>query len=618
MTSKCIVGLLVSEENQDLDYCISHANESGYQFIVTPITKPSFRRVLNEDDSMSPQEHDMWKEQPVFDRQDLVIRSATWSSNIIGLMSNWIHLDSMHQDIRLCSEIAFKQETQWATHIGLPGVLLHGLPKNGLYNTARVVGSSISSMGNTKLMVRVPVTDKRFPNTNMSWQRWNEFRTLIDYNPMVCIALELTPQLPHDELWLKMWLAEPILLVIVPAEIFVTNKKGYPVLTKPIQHFLKMLLHKMDVDVIVTKPKVNLHPASSYSAYIYYLKRNLPELDQIERHAPALFDIVQVPSQPMGHHDNDQAYQVLEIDIAKYQLYEQAIHQALLDYPDQELITIVIVGAGRGPLVNCCLNASKLTGRPIRVYAIEKNPQVYVTLQKQKETMWKGSNVEIVLSDIREWNMSEKCDILVSELLGAFGDNQLSPECLECAKDLLRSNGICIPTSYSAYVSPLASSHLYNMTKAPSQNETTSIVMLRKACELAESQQLWTFIHPDDKASCHSRYGQVEFKVSQDAVMHGFAGYFDCTLYKNITLSTRPETRTPNLFGCFVFYFPLKRPMQLSCGDSIIASFWRMVDTKTAYRTWYEWTVSIVKADDHEESLPIHNIGGRSFSVVHH
>jgi hypothetical protein len=41
--------------------------------------------------------------------------------------------------------------------------------------------------------------------------------------------------------------------------------------------------------------------------------------------------------------------------------------------------TIVVVGAGRGPMVDCCLSASKVTGIPIRVFAVEKNPQVHVT-----------------------------------------------------------------------------------------------------------------------------------------------------------------------------------------------------------------------------------------------
>ena len=39
---------------------------------------------------------------------------------------------------------------------------------------------------------------------------------------------------------------------------------------------------------------------------------------------------------------------------------------------------------------------------------------------------------------MREWNAPEKADILVSELLGSIGDNELSPECLDGAQSFLK------------------------------------------------------------------------------------------------------------------------------------------------------------------------------------
>lgn len=51
--------------------------------------------------------------------------------------------------------------------------------------------------------------------------------------------------------------------------------------------------------------------------------------------------------------------------------------------------------------------------------------------------MW-GEAVTIVSSDMREWNAPEKSDIMVSELLGSFGDNELSPECLDGVQKFLK------------------------------------------------------------------------------------------------------------------------------------------------------------------------------------
>lgn len=39
----------------------------------------------------------------------------------------------------------------------------------------------------------------------------------------------------------------------------------------------------------------------------------------------------------------------------------------------------MVVGAGRGPLVNAALNAAKRADRQVRVYAVEKNPNAIVT-----------------------------------------------------------------------------------------------------------------------------------------------------------------------------------------------------------------------------------------------
>lgn len=54
-----------------------------------------------------------------------------------------------------------------------------------------------------------------------------------------------------------------------------------------------------------------------------------------------------------------------------------------------------------------------------------------------QEEEW-GSAVTVISSDMRLWNPPEKADILVSELLGSWGDNELSPECLDGAQRLLK------------------------------------------------------------------------------------------------------------------------------------------------------------------------------------
>jgi protein arginine N-methyltransferase 5 len=73
---KCSIGLLTTEPFDDLGNFISHAEEQGHDFVITPISHPTFRRVLNEKGQMTKEQHAAWMNQPAFDRKDLVIRSA--------------------------------------------------------------------------------------------------------------------------------------------------------------------------------------------------------------------------------------------------------------------------------------------------------------------------------------------------------------------------------------------------------------------------------------------------------------------------------------------------------------------------------------------------------------
>lgn len=54
----------------------------------------------------------------------------------------------------------------------------------------------------------------------------------------------------------------------------------------------------------------------------------------------------------------------------------------------------------------------------------------FIRLQKRHAKEW-GDRVNLLFGDMRTINIPEKVDVIVSELLGSFGDNELSPECLD-------------------------------------------------------------------------------------------------------------------------------------------------------------------------------------------
>ncbi|KAH9303190.1 hypothetical protein KI387_014773, partial [Taxus chinensis] len=360
------------------------------------------------------------------------------------------------------------------------------------------------------------------------------------------------------------------------------------------------------------------HPLKPYLDYIGYLYQRTEPLSEQERFEIGYRDFLQAPLQPLMDNLEAQTYETFEKDTMKYDQYQKAVHAALLDRVPEDkasaIITVLmVVGAGRGPLVRASLQAARETGRNLRVYAVEKNPNAVVTLNSLIKLEGWEDVVTVVSGDMRQWAAPEKADILVSELLGSFGDNELSPECLDGAQRFLKEDGISIPSSYTSFIQPITASKLYNDVKSHkdiTHFETAYVVKLHSVARLAPSQPVFTFIHPNfSPRRDNRRYKKLLFELPADTgsvLVHGFAGYFDATLYKDIHLGIEPSTATPNMFSWFSIFFPLRRPVYIPAGSALEAQFWRCTG---ATKVWYEWAVTGPSVS------PIHNCGGRSYWV---
>jgi protein arginine N-methyltransferase 5 len=247
------------------------------------------------------------------------------------------------------------------------------------------------------------------------------------------------------------------------------------------------------------------------------------------------------------------------------------------DWVVQELdlyeVTIFVVGAGRGPLVRESIAAVARVSSSLlaekkaliaKVVAIEKNPSAVLYLQSLKSTYrsWNGgdeyaeeldfhyphncendfevlnqlpglSSVTVIGCDMREatshpllkfmiQNEEFRADIVVSELLGSFGDNELSPECLDGVQrcGILKDNCVSIPQNYTAFIAPVSSSRLYSEARcqssfparpeegpaAPASGmqralETPYVVRSHAASQTHPERACWTFSHPHPSKS---------------------------------------------------------------------------------------------------------------------
>lgn len=614
-----LIRILLYQENiSNIQNLSNLLKNNAYHGAITSIVHKNYQREFETEP--------MKTKHLCFSRSDLLLSSNDWYSKVISIMSDYGDCDSEVDEIRKASEKALIQEISFSDHLVQAwGGLLVKVKSKKCVNLARILMAHSKS----KVFVEIPMVDPKYlasqyridkVNQNDdyedTWTWWNNFRTYADYNPKIKLALELSSDIPTSE-ELHRWLGEPIHVLIIPANVFIMNSSNCPVLSRAHQEvLLQFIRHNINFAI---KANVKDGYLNFYSSYIKYLVDKFQQIDPMK----GFDDVLEYPLQPLYDNLDSYTYETFERDPVKYKKYQEAIEAALLDRVPQDQIktktsVIMVLGAGRGPLVRAALNASQNTSRKIKIFVIEKNPNAIITLQSLIDEMWADRDVRLFKCDMRDFDPPEKADILVSELLGAFGDNELSPECLDGAQKHLKVDGISIPCKSTSYINPTMSTKVFNAVRyveRPSnarermncysnQAESTYVLYIKNCYHISKPKTVFEFVHPNlNTVIDNSRFISIDFEVKVDCVLTGFSGYFDSVLYKDITISTHPETHTPGMASWFTLFFPMAEPQHLKAGDIIVLNIWRCVG---AHKVWYEWC-TVAPIISH-----IHNHMGRS------
>ncbi|KAK6362245.1 methyltransferase protein [Orbilia blumenaviensis] len=601
------------------------------------------------------------------------------SGKVIGVTSQWLELDSLDPLVASASRQVLHHEIGYAGFCGLGTLLIDG-PKTAQRNLAGYCQSIVQGLAiNAYLTINIMLPafgpslvpepkDIDSPSQNSgrvppdvlyddltSWDIWNAIRTSARYTQRLGLCLKIEYSLPKTHT-LKRWFAEPIRYLIIDSTAFLLNVKGYPVLTKPHQRLVTQFARRnpfyllsntrhagfepedpADIEFpplgstirskgarhTVSVTPVRRDDPQSYRKYLHHHLLNLPPPPPLDSFGAGYQDYLQSPLQPLADNLESMTYEVFEKDPVKYNQYEKAVALALQDLNEQgiEDICVAVVGAGRGPLVTRCIRAATNASIDITIYAIEKNPNAYTHLMKMNRDVWGGA-VTLVKTDMRKWNPpSTYVHILVSELLGSFADNELSPECLDGVQRVLHPTvGINIPQSYTAHYTPIMAPKIHGdlLSRATSSNavdiyEVPYVVMLTAIDFLSQNtagepniHQAWEFKHPVPSADLeheggfndhNQREAIAAFPIPRRGVIHGIAGYFECVLYENangtaiVELSTRPDTidaKSKDMISWFAIYFPLRTPMPVPDDSEAQVSFWRHTDGR---KVWYDWMV---------------------------
>jgi protein arginine N-methyltransferase 5 len=464
------------------------------------------------------------------------------------------------------------------------------------------------------------------------------------------------------------WFAEPLHFLTLGESIFQQNRSGNPTLSRHHQDMINRYMRLKNTpwlvlcdvgpspeelaarpDKMVTEypslaeatqalrdnRRSHMPPLNAFVGYLRYLERQQPPYSAMETPVLTNFqDWLQPPLQPLADNLESATYEVFEGDPVKYDQYEKAVFEAMTEWkelkkptssatpenPSNPELIVTVAGAGRGPLVARVLRAAERTKTPIQIWALEKNQDAYVYLLRRNKQEW-GNKVTLVKTDMRGWegprlkgqdNVIGKVDILVTELLGSFGDNELSPECLDGIQaHIARPHGISIPHSYTAHLSPISTPRLYadissRVVSDPNAFVTPWVVrffaidyVAQKAPGHPKFQQTWEFVHPvevaraDDFAAEHgkaaryatpgvgsmggssgtnehnARHCHLTFVCRTRGVIHGLAGFFESVLYASQTgggkepveISILPEQidkKSKDMISWFPIFFPLK------------------------------------------------------------
>lgn len=489
--------------------------------------------------------------------------------------------------------------------------------------------------------------------------------------PLTVSALRMPRRLPEMELQTR-WFSEPVYYLTLGPTAFQPNKTGNPSLTRHHQEMIFTFMRlktaaffilcdvgpsQSDLESAVSAsaalqtdfpsladaarsraPAARLPGVNPYVMYMNHLQQQQVPYSRLETETLTGFqDWLQSPLQPLSDNLESMTYEMFEGDPVKYDLYETAMYEAMREWkalgkPTSSLnkavpleLVVTVAGAGRGPLVTRALRASERSGVSIQLWAVEKNQNAYVYLLRQNARVW-GGRVRVVKTDMRDWPGPEclhsgggggthtKVDLLVTELLGSFGDNELSPECLDgIQRHVARPHGLSIPESYTAWLSPIATPRIHGhlRTVLPTDDnafETPYVVRLFQTDLVAQKvpgkprfQRAWEFVHPvwgsrqerweaEGNAGSvnpralggggamnnsgghnehNARHCHLTFYCRPRGVVHGLAGYFESTLYtpqtdegkELVELSILPEQidrKSRDMVSWFPIFFPLK------------------------------------------------------------
>lgn len=466
----------------DVASTLAHAGATGQNFVMVPLFHERLRR------------SDVQRGNGLITRSEMELPHEDWVGHVVGKFSRWIDMDSSSSLVRQRAEVAFMDEYAYAAHLGLQAIVFapHGcLGANSLRN----LKLALTRFSATSPQIWLSLA---FSEHGSPWPEWDKARQSLSHDRRLGVVLDLTAtSLPNLDSTptISAWAAEPLKAIVIPTSLFRQNRTGSALVVgnksdrSLLQWFTHRGVHVALRGAATQQSDVKEMIRALSSMHAKSLPLSSPQALQREFNSKYR-DVLQSPLDPLCVNLDSETYQVMEEDPVKYELYAEALHAAMRDIRTQadssattsSVLRVLVVGPGRGPLIAATLQRFRALRKQLQlpssqwklqVVAVEKNRNAVITLRNRFADFLAKGVVQIIAGDMREvlarrgtsregdGALHEKVDIIVSELLGSWGDNEASPECLAAVQPWLQPHGVMIPQQYCSFLAPIAASKLW-------------------------------------------------------------------------------------------------------------------------------------------------------------
>ncbi len=218
---------------------------------------------------------------------------------------------------------------------------------------------------------------------------------------------------------------------------------------------------------------------------------------------------------------------------------------------------VVDLGTGSGVLA---LFAARSGAR--RVIGVDINPLCVSYARHAAEINDLSSRTEFVESHFAEFVPSERADVVICEMLSSMMLVEQQVEaCAHAVQKVLRHDGAILPRNATVYLVPVECPHLLDRfgvhaLRFPLVPQTVDRGAAR---DLSDAAVLATFDFGAPAPVSVDK--KIEFEAVENGTVHGFVGFFEASLTRDIRLF--PEDGWRDLL------LPLAQPVEVRTGDDI-------------------------------------------------